>query len=616
MVERQVMEADIVCVGFGPAMGGFLTTLTKGLVNEDGSHVMESPTMPGMPLSVICYERADDTGYGVSGVVSKARAIRASLPELSAAQVPLCAPIRYEKLVYLLDPVGASRRPKLLKLKDKIIRSLGSRLPGYKDMAVESPLIPGFMEKHGGLTFSIGQFNQWVAGEVMAKGLAQIWPATPVAEPLIEQRKVVGVRLADQGVDKAGKPDAHYMPGMDVRAPLTVVGDGPVGAVGRAIDRARGLPAGHQQRDYALGMKMVIDLPATCPWPEGTVIHTIGYPEPEIFGFLYVLPGNVAAMGIFMPSWFDNPVRTAYRYLQHWMQHPYIWKNIKGGSLRSFGAKSLQEAGRNGEPYLVGDGYARIGEGSGTTNVLTGSGVDEAWFSGVQLGEAVLELLVAGKPFTAENLEATYVARRRASWLDAEAKIAARSREGFAAGFIPGLVGMALAGFSNGHLCWPAASKPTHARIPSIEDYYRCRLSPAEIERVRREATAKGQALHDALMDLAGWPQIEYDGDLLVSHQDALLLGGKVQASSGYADHVTFADPDTCLACREKTCIEACSGQAITTNPEGGVPLFDREKCVHCGACLWNCSKPSKADPEQTNVRFAAGAGGLHSAEN
>ena len=117
-------------------------------------------------------------------------------------------------------------------------------------------------------------------------------------------------------------------------------------------------------------------------------------------------------------------------------------------------------------------------------------------------------------------------------------------------------------------------------------------------------------------MDLAGWPQIAYDGDLLVSHQDALLLGGKVQAAPGYADHVTFEDPEVCLACREKTCIEACSGQAITTNPDDGVPLFDREKCVHCGACLWNCSKPSTSDPELTNIRFTAGAGGLHSAEN
>ncbi len=616
MEQRQVMETDIVCVGFGPAMGGFLTTLARGIVNDDGSPVMESPIAPGMPPQVICYERADDLGVGVSGVVSKARGIRASLPDLKPSDVPMCAPVTDEKVVYLLDPVGASRRPLLMRLKDKAIKALGERLPGYKDMAVELPYIPPFLRKHGGLTFSLGQFNQWVAGNVMATGAAQIWPGSPVAGPLVENRQVVGVRLADQGVDKAGKPEAAYMPGMDVRAKLTVIGDGPVGPVGRAIDNLRGLPAGHHQRDFAVGMKLVIDLPGQCPWKEGTVIHTIGFPEPEIFGFLYVLPDRTASLGIFVPSWFDNPVRTAYRYLQHWMQHPYIWKNIKGGSLRSFGAKTLQEAGRNGEPHLVGDGYARIGEGSGTTNVLTGSGVDEAWTSGVLLGEAVVKLLEQGLPFTAENLEKTYVANRRASWLDAEAKIAARSREGFAAGFLPGLIGMGLCGLTKGALCWPADSKPTWKRIPRIEDYYCGRIPAAEIERIRREATAKGLALHDALMDRAGWPAIAYDGELLVSHQDALLLGGKVQAAPGFADHVVFDDPEVCRACREKTCIEACSGQAITTNPDDGVPLFDREKCVHCGACLWNCSKPSLADPERTNILFKAAAGGLHSAEN
>ena len=45
-----------------------------------------------------------------------------------------------------------------------------------------------------------------------------------------------------------------------------------------------------------VAMKVVVDLPSRCPWKEGTVIHTIGYPEPEIFGFLYVLPGGVASM--------------------------------------------------------------------------------------------------------------------------------------------------------------------------------------------------------------------------------------------------------------------------------------------------------------------------------
>jgi electron-transferring-flavoprotein dehydrogenase len=61
--------------------------------------------------------------------------------------------------------------------------------------------------------------------------------------------------------------------------------------------------------------------------------------------------------------------------------------------------------------------------------------------------------------------------------------------------------------------------------------------------------------------------------------------------------------------------VEVCSGQAITPG-QNGVPAFDREKCVHCGACYWNCSQPDPSDPERMNIAFRAGAGGLHSAEN
>ncbi|KUG28920.1 electron transfer flavoprotein-ubiquinone oxidoreductase [hydrocarbon metagenome] len=618
-VERQVMEADIVCVGFGPAMGGFLTTLCRGLVDENGAPVVESAAMPGMPPQVICYERADDIGFGVSGVVTRGRGIRASFPDFDPAAVPMCTRVKEEKVAYLLDPIGVSRRPKLVRLKDRAIRAAAKTLKGrlpFAHEAVELPYIPPFLAKHDGFTFSLGQFNQWVGGEIMGSGLAQIWPSTPVAGPLIENGAVVGVRLADQGVDKKGAPDAGYMPGLDVRAPLTVVSDGPVGPVGRAIDDALGMPAGNHRREWAVGMKMVVDLPEGCELAEGTVLHTFGYPEPEIFGFLYVLPDRVASLGIFVPSWFDNPVRTAYRYMQHWMRHPYLWRHLDGGRLRSWGAKSLQESGRRGEPHLAGNGYARIGEGSGSTNVLTGSGVDEAWTTGVQLAEGVLELMQSGRSFTKENLEAAYVARRRASWVEAEAKVAEKARDGFTEGFLQGLVGMGLAGFTKGKAYWPGVSRRVHERIPSLEGYFKGRIPAVEIAAIRAECAKKGLSLHDALMDRAGWPPIEYDGQLLVSHQDALLLGGKVQANPGYADHVTFADPAVCATCRERVCIEACSGQAITVDPEGGAPLFDREKCVHCGACLWNCSKPHPRDPEKTNVEFSAGSGGLHSVEN
>jgi electron-transferring-flavoprotein dehydrogenase len=608
------MDVDIVCVGFGPATGGFLTTLAAGLTNPDGTPAVESRVMPGMPPQVICYERADDIAFGVSGIVTRARGIRASFPNLNPSEIPMAAPVRDERVLYLLDPVGASRRSAMLRFADCSIRALKRFLP-VEDDALRLPYIPPFLRKDGGLLLSMGQFTQWVGAQVMGTGLVQIWPGTPVARPLIEDGRVAGVRLLDQGTDRAGHPDAGFLPGMDVRASLTVVGDGPVGPVGRQLDEHFGLPAGHHRREWAVGMKMVVELPDDCALEPGTVVHTFGYPEPEIFGFLYVYPDRLASLGIFVPSWLDSPVRTAYRYLQHWMLHPYLWRRLRGAKLRSWGAKTLQESGRRGEPHLAGHGYIRIGEGSGSTNVLTGSGVDEAWTTGVLAAEGVLELLRVGQPFTQQNLERAYLARRRVSWVEAEGRVAERARDGFLRGVVSGLVGMALAGVTGGRLALTGPSLPPARRIPSLDAFYAGRIPAAEIARIREDCAKRAVSVHDALMERAGWPTIPYDGQLLVTHQDALLMGGKVQAPAGYADHVLFLYPNLCQTCGSKVCIEMCSGQAIGPG-DGGVPAFDREKCVHCGACLWNCAASHPEDPERTNIEFRTGTGGLHSAEN
>jgi electron-transferring-flavoprotein dehydrogenase len=608
------MDVDIACVGFGPAMAGFLTTLSRGLAGPDGTPLVESRVAPGLPPQVVCFERADDIGVGVSGAVTRARGIRASFPELDPSQIPLAAPVRHETVAYLLDPIGASRRSRTLRAADRLLRVLRGALRVEHD-AFELPWIPPFLRKHGGLVLSLGQFTQWAGTQLMASGAVQLWPSMPVTSALIEDRRVVGVRLIDQGTTTDGQPAAGYAPGMDVRASLTVVGDGPIGVVGRQIDDALGMPEGRHRRDWAVGMKMVVDLPEHAGLEAGTVIHTLGYPEPEIFGFLYMHDARTASVGIFVPSWFDSPVRTAYRYLQHWMQHPYLWRHLEGGRLRSWGAKSLQESGKQGEPWLAGHGYARIGEGSGSTNVLTGSGVDEAWTTGVQLAEGVLELLRAGEPFTRDTLERTYVARRRASWVEEEGRVAERARHGFQRGVVPGLIGMALAGLTGGRVSPGGTPVRPYERVRPVEEYFAGRVAAEEIDRLRDECAATGAGLHDALMDRVGWPRIVHDGQLLVSHQDALLLGGKVQAPAGYADHVIFHDPALCRDCRVKLCVDVCSGQAITAT-ENGVPAFDREKCIHCGACDWNCTQPLPGNPDRTNLEFRAGAGGLHSTEN
>jgi electron-transferring-flavoprotein dehydrogenase len=622
-MERPAMEIDIACAGFGPAMGGFLTTLTRAWSENPGDPCFESKAVPGMPLQVLCYERADDIASGVSGVVTSAQGIRASFPHLNPTEIPMAVEVSQERVLYLLDPIGASRRSFALRAADTALHAVDVALRTIdetfgtprsplrlRDHAFELPWTPAFLRKDGGLILSIGQLNQWVGTQIVGAGLAQIWVGTPVTAPLFEKRPsgtaVKGLRLADQGVDHKGAPTDSFMLGMDIHAKLTAVADGPVGAVSQAIDKQLGLPEGHAHREWALGMKFVIEIPEDSPLKPGTVWHTFGFPEPEIFGFLYVHPDRLVSVGIFVPSWMSDPQRTGYRYLQHYIQHPALWPYFKDGTLRSWGAKSIEESGKRGEPFLSGDGYARIGESSGSTNMLTGSGVDEAWTTGVQLGEAVLELLRAGKSFTKENLAATYEARRLASWVERGAQQAANARNGFQGGLLRGLAGMALAALSKGKLSMAARIPPAYQQI---------RTGSRDVSKKNEPLLTidSGRPRHETMLSARGWPEIAFDGRLLVSQQDALILGGKVQAMPGFADHVVVRDAEICNHCVEKTCISMCSGQALTEGPTG-VPAFEREKCVHCGACLWNCAH--SPDGEHGNIEFRAGAGGLHSAEN
>lgn len=616
------METDIVVAGFGPAAAGFLLTLAPELskVKEDGTPLYESRVMPGMPLQVMCYERADDTGFGVSGIVTRAEAMRATFPGVDlAAEIPNAANVSQEKTTYLFDHLGCSKRSLGTRLIDGCFRMGKVIMKGGEWQARELPITPPFMDKRGGLVLNMGSLMGWAACKVMESGTAQIWPGSPVAGPIFDGERVVGVRMADQGVEKDGAQTDAYMPGMDVKARLTVVADGPVGAVGRALDERFGLPKGHARNDWGVGMKAVVQLPDSCKLEPGTIIHTLGFPEPEIFGFFYVHPNRTASMGIFVAPWQDTPVRTTYRYLQHWMQHPYIWRHIEGGTLVSWGAKSIQESGTEGEPFLCGDGFARIGEGSGTTDCLANAGVDEAWASGAMLARNVLKLLAEGRDFTKANLEGTYLAERRSSALDRRLKKATHARAGFNRSFFWGMAGEGLCGLTGGILNLGKVFKsvPPANRIPELSEAVKGRKCDMDaLAKGVAEAKKARKPLHDAVMDACGWPEIPFDGKLLVTHQDALLIGGKVQAAPGFADHVRFADAGLCRACTKQTCIEICSAQALMpADEEGNPPKFDREKCVHCGACIWNCAK-LQPGTEKSNVVFSAGSGGLHSNEN
>ena len=123
---------------------------------------------------------------------------------------------------------------------------------------------------------------------------------------------------------------------------------------------------------------------------------------------------------------------------------------------------------------------------------------------------------------------------------------------------------------------------------------------------------AEGRPLHDAVLTARGWPEISFDGRLLVTQQDALLMGGKVQAMPGFADHVRFLDKKLCIACEDKTCIAMCSGQAITLGADGLPPSSAKSACI--AARVYGIVRIPRRRARKH--RIPAGAGGFHSAEN
>ena len=228
-------------------------------------------------------------------------------------------------------------------------------------------------------------------------------------------------------------------------------------------------------------MKMVVDLRAGRRARAG---H--GAPHVRLSGArdlrlpLRATPTAWRRSGIFVPSWFGSPVRTAYRYLQHWMLHPYLWRYLKGGTLRSWGAKSLQESGRRGEPYLVGDGYARIGEGLGqherADRLRRRRGLDDGRRSSPEaVARAARDR--AGRS-RATNLESTYVRRRRESWArGGGAGRRATRGTGSSGAWCGGWSGMALAGLTGGRLCLPRRSAAPGARSVPDESYFGDRIA-------------------------------------------------------------------------------------------------------------------------------------------
>ena len=323
------------------------------------------------------------------------------------------------------------------------------------------------------------------------------------------------------------------------------------------------------------------------------------------------------SVGIFVPSWFDSPVRTAYRYLQHFVQHPYLWRVAEGRPAALVGREVAPGVGpprraaarrRRLRPHRRG---LRQHERAHRLRRRRGVG-DRRACSRRRCWSCSSE----GKPFTKENLERDL---RRAGGARAGSSgrrgSPSSSRDGFQHGVVQGMLGMALAGLTKGALHLGPEPVAPHERISPPRSTTRAGSRRTTIARdPRSECAARRDVAARRADGRGGWPEIPLDGQLLVTHQDALLMGGKVQAPPGYADHVALRRPDALRALRRADLRRDVLRRRRSRPGEGGGARVRPREVRPLRRVPVELHAAGRPGSERTNLEFRAGAGGLHSA--
>ena len=230
-VERETMEVDVLFVGAGPA------TLASAY------HLMQTCEARGIqPPSVLVIEKGAEVGdHMLSGAVVNPRAIQELMPDFVAQGFPteyVCT----KDMTYLF--VGKA--------------------------AIPLPVNPPFFKKKGYHVASLSNVAKWLAKKCEEKGV-EIYSGFAGDQVLYDGQKVAGVRLGDMGVDKHGKPKANYQPGMDIRAKVTVLGEGVRGSLTKQLVERFDLE-GDNPQVYETGIKEIWRIKPEKHMP-GRVIH-------------------------------------------------------------------------------------------------------------------------------------------------------------------------------------------------------------------------------------------------------------------------------------------------------------------------------------------------------
>ena len=363
-IERETLGVDVVIVGAGPA-GLAAAYQLATLVKAHNDSPATEKKVEG--LSIALLEKGKEIGsHGISGAVMDPRGLSELMPDWLERGCPVESPVTSDAFWYL-----------------------------FEQMKIAAPIMPPPLQNHGNYVISLGELVRWMAPIVGDMGV-DLFAEFAATRVLVEEGRVVGVRTGDKGIDKMGQPKANYEPGVDVRAKLVILAEGPRGTLTKQLAGIFDLYAGKHPQVYSVGVKELWQLPDDRFKP-GSVIHTMGWPlDKDTFGggFIYGMKDRIVDIGLVIGLDYRNPTLDPHHEFQRYKTHPSIRKLLEGGKMISAGAKAIPEGGYFSMPRSYGDGFLITGDSAGFLNGARLKGIHLAIKSGMLAAEAAYQALV------------------------------------------------------------------------------------------------------------------------------------------------------------------------------------------------------------------------------